>query len=47
MRKKMRLALPLWGAALVLAALAVGERGQQTQPVGLHQLLHRPVARPT
>ena len=46
MRKKMRLALPLWGAALG-SALAAGERGQQTQPVGLHQLLHRPVARPT
>ena len=34
MRKKMRLALPLWGAALVLAALAVGERGPATDAAG-------------
>jgi hypothetical protein len=34
MRKKMRLALPLWGAALVLAALAVGERGSATDAAG-------------
>jgi hypothetical protein len=30
MRKTMRFALPLWGAALVLATLTAGERGWAT-----------------
>jgi hypothetical protein len=34
MRKMMRLALPLWGAALVLAAVAAGERGWATDAAG-------------